>query len=983
MKHVFRIAGLSSLLLMALVACPEPTKPPVQTAPQIVSFTASNSSLTAAGTVKLEWSVQNASSLSISPGVGVVTGSSTTVNVAVTTTFELTAQNSAGSDKKSVLVTLQSPLFDPSNAWKVPVPINAKQITPEEYQRRVEAGELLPINDTTRAAQENAVEQQFQTDLSVLRGVQNPSESVQKLLASSVRTDSEISLPNGEKVVLLGGRSTARALAKSVQQSQDVGNALRVYSSLYEPLPDALKSQVPEPSSLQGQPLDVVETALTNLNDLLSQEAVLDGTGLEPIAPTNGVIRPQTMIAGNGRDNDLGTPNCRTPSGLVTQYRFPLKKFISPIKDQATRGLCWAFSAIGAIESRERVQNNNVVDLSEQFLAYKVKAEWSRDDFGDGFSAETALDMASAFLQPIPNESYWTYNRAEGRVMGNDAFTNYAKSCDWIPGGTYEYTGTCSDSAHQAKGVCTQITLPGVPDPLPYCAIELDQSPVTGTFASSSSTAWSSGQVFNLASYIWLMASGHTLIGTFPIYKGFGAIGADGYLTDKRRVIDAPNPMNPAQTIEVNGSRGDHVVQIVGFIPNAAFYPVRDIPGGGYFIIKNSWGCDFGDGGYAYMDAQYVADVFYNLSYLNFDNRRSAAWTTEQAAVQAPAPIITAKTAPRQVDVRVPTDLGSLFSLSHENPGVSALNVTVRLGTTTLYNGLTSIKSLLPLELPYTFSSAGNQILQVTARYGTQSTTQNIDFTVVNTAPQAKFTFPSPIYTYSSSLPTPEFSLRIVDKNEANPQTLCPNMRWEVDLPNLIESNTIANTVTGGCSQKIRFAGTGNHEVRVSITDSDGLSGSSSVNVLVQDPPVNPYPVILGGGVQRWDIRNNTGFCIKDAVNRTTLDLRSIAPSTNCDGLPNPTTFFAYVNVQNPDNDALEYAWQLTLITPSGEYTGTAFLGMTSTEEKFAIPQVSYGVGGMYPCNVKVRIRAYYDPIRVRNQTIWSGQCQVAAVVPR
>ena len=70
---------------------------------------------------------------------------------------------------------------------------------------------------------------------------------------------------------------------------------------------------------------------------------------------------------------------------MVARFWFPLKSFVSPIKKQANRGLCWAFAAIGAVESRERVQNNNRVDLSEQFLVNKVKQDWDDDDYNDGY----------------------------------------------------------------------------------------------------------------------------------------------------------------------------------------------------------------------------------------------------------------------------------------------------------------------------------------------------------------------------------------------------------------------------------------------------------------------------------------------------------------------------------------------------------------------------------------------------------------------
>lgn len=83
--------------------------------PSITSFTASPDTITAAGqAVTLSWTVSGApTSLSISQGVGTVSGSSTTVNPDATTTYTLTAANSFGSDNDTVTVTLDATVPPP------------------------------------------------------------------------------------------------------------------------------------------------------------------------------------------------------------------------------------------------------------------------------------------------------------------------------------------------------------------------------------------------------------------------------------------------------------------------------------------------------------------------------------------------------------------------------------------------------------------------------------------------------------------------------------------------------------------------------------------------------------------------------------------------------------------------------------------------------------------------------------------------------
>jgi IPT/TIG domain len=96
----------AALLLLSLVACPEPPKPD-PTKPVITAFTANPASLpTGGGTTQLEWQVLGAESLSIDQTVGVVTGVAKTVTVTTTTQYTLTATNAAGSSTATTTVTV-------------------------------------------------------------------------------------------------------------------------------------------------------------------------------------------------------------------------------------------------------------------------------------------------------------------------------------------------------------------------------------------------------------------------------------------------------------------------------------------------------------------------------------------------------------------------------------------------------------------------------------------------------------------------------------------------------------------------------------------------------------------------------------------------------------------------------------------------------------------------------------------------------------
>jgi chitodextrinase len=81
---------------------------PPATAPVITAFTATPSGITSGQSSTLAWTVTGTPtpSLSLNQGIGTVTGSSRSVSPTVTTTYILTATNSAGSVTQSVTVTV-------------------------------------------------------------------------------------------------------------------------------------------------------------------------------------------------------------------------------------------------------------------------------------------------------------------------------------------------------------------------------------------------------------------------------------------------------------------------------------------------------------------------------------------------------------------------------------------------------------------------------------------------------------------------------------------------------------------------------------------------------------------------------------------------------------------------------------------------------------------------------------------------------------
>lgn len=106
-----RFASWVPLVLLATLAgCGGGTDDGGAAPPQITSFSANPTSISAAGeAVTLNWVVLGATGLSIDQGVGAVTGTSVVVNPDATTTYTLTASNSSGSVSDTTIITLEEP----------------------------------------------------------------------------------------------------------------------------------------------------------------------------------------------------------------------------------------------------------------------------------------------------------------------------------------------------------------------------------------------------------------------------------------------------------------------------------------------------------------------------------------------------------------------------------------------------------------------------------------------------------------------------------------------------------------------------------------------------------------------------------------------------------------------------------------------------------------------------------------------------------
>ncbi|MEO8153122.1 MAG: C1 family peptidase [Rhizobacter sp.] len=909
--------------------------------------------------------------------------------IAVAATFALAACGGGGGDSTApspVAPPASAPaetLFVPTNAWTGATPANAQSVTPDEFRRRQGAGELVLVTADTGQAQRAAHQAHVAAERAFLESQADVSDTVKALLtqaaaATDLEADAAVTLPDGRVVALNSLGTAIENAAAGYRRARDPALALAAYELSYAPLDDALKAQMPAPATLAGATLEQVRQAAQQMEAALATLPDIDNTRLDPsVPPTPAVTQGSREHAlafnpGMGRDNN---GRC-TPSGYALRYQFPLRNFVSPVKDQGERGLCWAFAAIGAVESRDQVQLGTTPDLSEQFLANRVKLLWAPNDWIDGGSAAFALNTAEDRFQRLPFEAAWTYNPAPGRpdnafdsgVVGTPA--SYYGACDG-------YSGSCWPVSHQSDIVCT------MQQGDTFCSYEVHNFPdtaSTGLRGSRVLPVWASGESWKLNVYRAHLAAGRSLIAVFPIYDAFSTVPPTGILSNYKR-----QKMDKKTGKLVDGSSGDHLAQIVGFISNEQLSlpggPPSEVGGGGYFILRNSWGCTVADSGYYYVPADYVRDNFYSLEVLDMLPNRSARWNADQIAPGGTAGLSVNLRPNAAAGLRIRTDLASEIVVNHPVANYARLTVTSdRDGL--LFDGQWLVNppiggSLFANSLPVTFQTEGSRQVTVVARYGSQQVTTTQAVVALNSAPIIRF-------EDSGKPPQNEnvvVNTLVTDFNEADPASICAAMTWQVTAPDVIVSGS-------GCSRVIRFGATGNRQVSVSTRDNEGLTASATGNFDVVPPLVNPYPRISTFGVFSRDVLNigNLGFgCISNAVaNSALIDLRQLGCKLTVLG-PDLSRYFGQIAVENPSGEVLSYDWTYNDYYPNGTVTPRTGTLRTTTPtmelNKFLYLGLDNAKASAFRCTVDVRVNAP-EASRSKTLRVWSGQCINVEVGP-
>ena len=105
------------------------------------------------------------------------------------------------------------------------------------------------------------------------------------------------------------------------------------------------------------------------------------------------------------------TPVVDTPVSIPTSIDWRTEGAVNPVKDQGQCGSCWAFSAVGAMESRIKIKTGTLPSLSEQQLVDCAGSIYENQGCNGG-DMGTAMDYAHD--KGMESEATYPYTAMDG-----------------------------------------------------------------------------------------------------------------------------------------------------------------------------------------------------------------------------------------------------------------------------------------------------------------------------------------------------------------------------------------------------------------------------------------------------------------------------------------------------------------------------------------------------------------------------------------